>query len=136
LSYARNIAPRAPDEVVPNPASPEMTSVLVTRVPTLPSRPVRGMLRPLRAGLFLTLSGVSPCATCQMISPLLRSMALICPYGGFMMGSPRTDRAPPPPPPPADPVAGAPARPPGPSAPAPAPDPPVVRAPVAALPCT
>src|SRR5262245_9272906 len=44
------------------------------------------------------LSGVSPCATCQAISPLSISNAVMRPYGGLMSGSPCTVRAPPPPP--------------------------------------
>ena len=48
-------------------------------IPAVPVRPVRGMFRPLRSGLLRILSGDSPCATCHTISPLLRSMALICP---------------------------------------------------------
>src|SRR5262245_20867815 len=42
------------------------------------------------------LSGVSPCATDQRISPLLRSMAVMRAYGGFASGRPRTLSPPPP----------------------------------------
>ena len=42
-----------------------------------PWRPVRGIVSPLSAGLFLMLSGVSPCAICQTISPLFRSIAVM-----------------------------------------------------------
>ena len=72
-----------------------------------PWRPVRGMVRPFSAGWFLMLSGVSPCAICQTISPLFRSIAVMRPYGGLMSGSPWTVSAaaaaasPPPRPPPA-----------------------------------
>ena len=38
----------------------------------------------------VTLSGVSPCAICQTISPLLRSIAVMRPYGGLTSGSPCT----------------------------------------------
>src|SRR5437763_7116391 len=54
------------------------------------------------------LSGVSPCAICQTISPLFKSIAVMRPYGGLMIGRPCTKR--PlllsPPPPTAGPVAG------------------------------
>ena len=59
----------------------------------MPPWPVRGMSRPLSAGCSLTLSGVSPCAICQRISPLSRSIALIRPYGGLPSGSPRIAQA-------------------------------------------
>ena len=66
-----------------------MTTVLVTSVPTVPSRPVRGMVTPTSAGWFRIISGVSPCATCHIISPRFRSMALICPFpGGFTIRQP------------------------------------------------
>ena len=45
---------------------------------------------PRNAGLFLTASGVSPCATCQAIAPRFRSIAETVPYGGFRSGSPCT----------------------------------------------
>ncbi len=35
----------------------------------MPDCPVRGMVTPLRSGLFLMKSGVSPCATCQSFVP-------------------------------------------------------------------
>ena len=63
----------------------------------MPACPVRGIVSPLSAGLFLTLSGVSPCAICQRISPLSRSIAVMRPYGGLMSGSPWTVTPPPPP---------------------------------------
>src|SRR6185503_15132788 len=124
LSYARSIAPRAPDGVGPKRGSPTTSNVLVTSWPTVPGRPVRGIVTPLSAGLLRMLSGVSPCGTCQRISPRFMSIAVSCPYGGFINGSPRTVGA-----------AGAPPSPP-PAPPALAPDPPVVRAPDSALPCT
>src|SRR5438046_1950365 len=40
------------------------------------------------------LSGVSPCAICHRISPLFKSIALICPYGGLINGRPWTDNVP------------------------------------------
>ena len=83
--------------VIPR-GSPATRSVLVTNVPTRPGCPVRGIERPLSAGWFLMLSGVSPCTACHTISPLLRSMALMRPYGGLTSGSPRTFKPPPPPP--------------------------------------
>src|SRR6185436_156729 len=47
------------------------------------------------------LSGVSPCAICQTSSPLFRSIAVMRPYGGLMIGSPCTNSplllSPPPP---------------------------------------
>src|SRR5579863_2964638 len=93
------MAPRCPDGVVKKPASPAITSVFVTRVPTRPGLPVRGMLIPFNAGLLRTLSGVSPCATCQTMSPRFKSIAVIRPHGGFTMGRPITVKAPPPSPP-------------------------------------
>ena len=42
-----------------------------------PGRPVRGIVSPLSAGWFLMLSGVSPCAICQTMSPLFRSIAVM-----------------------------------------------------------
>src|SRR2546428_2600632 len=74
-----------------------MIGVFVTSGLTSPGRPVRGMVSPLSAALFLTLSAVSPCAMYQRISPLLRSIALMRAYGGFRSANPRTDRPPPPP---------------------------------------
>ena len=56
----------------------------------MPGRPVRGMVSPFSDGLLRTVSAVSPCAICQRMSPLFRSMALMRAYGGFMSGSPRT----------------------------------------------
>src|SRR5438094_2384008 len=50
------------------------------------------------------LSGVSPCAICQTISPLLRSIAVMRPYGGFTKGRPWMFRAGPPPSPPPPPT--------------------------------
>src|ERR1700676_1550891 len=44
------------------------------------------------------LSGVSPWAICQRISPLSMSNAVMRPYGGLISGNPRTVRPPPPPP--------------------------------------
>src|SRR5829696_8554843 len=38
------------------------------------------------------LSGVSPCGTCHMISPLSTFIAVSTPYGGFTIGSPCTLR--------------------------------------------
>src|SRR3569833_1948647 len=54
---------------------------------------------PLSAGLLRMLSGVSPCAPCQTISPLSRLMALMVAYGGFSNGRPWmvSVRKPPPP---------------------------------------
>src|SRR6478735_472860 len=135
LSYARSIAPRAPDGVGPKPGSPTTSSVLVTSWPTVPGRPVRGIVTPLSAGLLRMLSGVSPCGTCQRISPRLRSNAVRRPYGGLMIDSPRTLSPPPPPPPPpptpASPSAppGGPPRPPPPRPPAPRPPAPGAPAP-------
>src|SRR5580765_1480077 len=133
------MAPRCPDGVGPNPASPAITSVFVTSVPTVPGRPVLGIVTPLSAALLVMFAGVSPCAICQMISPLPRSIALIEPYGGFMIGRPLTFSPPPPPPSPPPSAAAA-----GAAAPAagagvvaaPPPAPAVVRAPEAALPWT
>jgi len=73
------MAPRAPDGVVTKPASPQITSVLVTIGPSKPGRPVRGIFRPFRAGWFLILSGVSPWAICQSSVPFSRPMALMVP---------------------------------------------------------
>src|SRR5215467_7688632 len=101
LSYARSIAPRAPEGVVNTPPSPAMSSVLVTSGLIRPARPVRGIVSPLSDGLLRTLSAVSPCAMYQRISPLFRSIALMRAYGGFKSGRPRTVRPPPPSPPPA-----------------------------------
>ena len=39
------------------------------------------------------LSGVSPCAICQLMSPLFRSIAVMRPYGGLINGRPCTDSA-------------------------------------------
>ena len=44
------MAPRWPFGVVKKPASPAITSVLVTSTPMWPARPVRGMVTPLSAG--------------------------------------------------------------------------------------
>src|SRR5216684_4938160 len=117
LSYARSIAPRAPDGVVAKPASPAITTVLVVSTPMIPERPVRGIFRPLSAGLFLMLSGVSPCGTCHTISPLSRLIAQLRPYGGLPSGKPCMLVAPPPPPPSPPPPAAA-ASPPPPRPPA------------------
>ena len=134
------MAPRAPVGVGPNPASPEITRVFVVSEPTTPGLPVRGMFSPFSAAWFRMASGVSPCATCQITSPLPRSIADSCPYGGFMIGSPCTVSPGAPPPSPAAGAAtaaaagvpGATAR----SPPAADPVPPVVLAPVNALPTT
>src|SRR5262252_8385817 len=91
LSYARSIAPRRPSGSVKNPPSPAITSDFVTSVPIRPSRPVRGIVRPLSAGWLRTLSGVSPCAICQTSSPLFKSIAVMRPYGGLIIGSPCTN---------------------------------------------
>src|SRR5207247_9073737 len=64
-----------------------MTSVLVTSGLTRPGRPVRGTFSPFSAGLFRTLSAVSPCAMCQRISHLFKSIALMRAYGGLRSGS-------------------------------------------------
>src|SRR5271154_7089143 len=75
------------------------TRVLVTINPTpdVPAWPVFGMFRPLSAGWLRMLSGVSPCATCQVISPLSRLIAASVPYGGLKIGSPCTVKPPAPP---------------------------------------
>src|SRR5688572_1485016 len=66
-----------------------MTKVLVVSGPISdPARPVRGMFSPFRAGWSLTSSGVSPWATCHLMSPLARSIAVIRPHGGLIIGSP------------------------------------------------
>src|SRR6185295_4458455 len=72
-----------------------MTRVLVTSAPTAPDWPVFGMVMPFSAGWLRTLSGVSPCGTCQRIVPLLTSTADSTPYGGLKIGSPSTRRPPP-----------------------------------------
>src|SRR4029450_1089017 len=93
------------------------------------------MFTPFSTGLFFTLSGVSPCAICHLISPLSRSIAVILPYGGLPRGNPRTVR--PPPPPPSAPAASAlVAAPPATDRPPPAADPlpPGRRAPVKTFP--
>src|SRR6185503_16444926 len=108
LSYARSMAPRCPLGVVKKPPSPAINSVLVTSTPIRPGRPVRGIFNPLSAGWLRTMSGVSPCAICQTCSPLLRSVAVMRPHGGFTSGSPWTDRPPPPSSPPATAGAGPP----------------------------
>ena len=46
--------------------------------------------------LFIA-AGVSPFATCQAISPLFMSYAVILPYGGFNNGRPSTRGTAPPP---------------------------------------
>src|SRR5206468_1361068 len=99
-----------------------------------PDRPVRGIVRPFSAGWFRTLSAVSPLAICHMISPLFRSIALMCEYGGFSSGRPWTVRPPPPSPPAAGAATAAPAVSPVRPPPADEPEPPVRRAPVTALP--
>src|SRR6185436_9238915 len=48
------------------------------------------MFRPFSAGWFLTPSGVSPCGTCQTISPFDRLIALMVEYGGLRSGNPWT----------------------------------------------
>src|SRR6185436_10198384 len=88
LSYARSIAPRGRLGAVVASGSPAITSVLVTSAPTAPDCPVRGIVSPFSAGWLRTLSGVSPCATCQRISPRSRSIALSRPYGGLSSGKP------------------------------------------------
>src|SRR5690242_10816920 len=88
------MAPVRPSAIVTVPFSPAMTKVLVTSVIAAPPRPVFGIFRPFKAGLFLTLSGVSPCGTCQRMVPDFRSMAEIREYGGFTRGSPLTVSAP------------------------------------------
>src|SRR5437773_9197172 len=67
-----------------------MTRVFVTTAPTAPCWPVFGIVMPLRAGLFRTPSGVSPCGTCQAMSPRSRLIAVSNPYGGFTIGRPCT----------------------------------------------
>ena len=84
------MAPSAPSGVVKTPPSPATTSVLVTSVPIRPTRPVRGICTPCSFGWFRTLSGVSPWAICQMMSPLFRSIAVIRPHGGLSSGRPST----------------------------------------------
>jgi hypothetical protein len=65
------------------------TSVFVFIKPTAATDiPVFGMVRPRNAGLFRTLSGVSPAGTCHKNSPRSRLIAVSVPYGGFMIGSP------------------------------------------------
>src|SRR6516162_8878344 len=71
------------------------------------------------------LSGVSPCAICQRISPLFMSIAVIRPYGGFTSGRPRTARTP---------DVSVTAAPGARSAPASAPAPPLNRGPLVAMP--
>src|SRR4051812_24030985 len=66
------------------------------------------MVNPLSAGLFLMLSGVSPCATCQTFVPSFRFNAVMVAYGGFRIGRPCTVRPPPPSPPPPPPAGPAP----------------------------
>src|SRR5436190_7487826 len=44
------------------------------------------------------LSGVSPCAICQAMSPLFKLIAVFRPYGGLTIGNPCTFSPPPPPP--------------------------------------
>src|SRR5262249_28809847 len=95
-----SIAPRWPVDVVANPPSPAIASVLVTSTPMRPCRPVRGIVSPLSAAWFLMLSGVSPCAICHRRVPLFMSSAVMRPYGGLMSGKPCRGRWPPPPPPP------------------------------------
>ena len=53
-----------------------------------PGRPVRGMVNPLSAGWFRTLSGVSPWANLPHDSPLFKSIAVMRPYGGLTSGKP------------------------------------------------
>jgi len=60
LSYARSNAPTLPDASVKVPRSPATTNYFVVKTPTRPPRPVRGIVKPFSAGLFRTLSGVSP----------------------------------------------------------------------------
>src|SRR5215831_10782465 len=74
------------------------------------------------------LSGVSPCAICHAITPLLRSIAVMRPYGGLTSGRPCTVSD--------APLASAAAGPAGDSAPASAPAPPLRRAPAVAVPWT
>jgi potassium efflux system protein len=83
-------SPRGWSAVVVTCGSPMTTSVLVTIKPTpdVPACPVFGMLTPLSAGWFRTLSGVSPCATCHISSPRSRLIAESIPYGGLTMGRP------------------------------------------------
>ena len=66
----------------------------------MPLLPVRGMFRPLSAGLFLMLSGVSPCGDLPDDFALVQIDRRDAPYGGLMSGRPRTVRPPPPPSPP------------------------------------
>ena len=54
-----------------------ITSVFVTSAPTAPDCPVRGIVSPFSAGWLRTMSGVSPCATCQTISPRSRLIAVM-----------------------------------------------------------
>src|SRR5438477_71294 len=77
------MAPRARPGGAVSCGSPATTSVLVTRMPTLPPWPVFGMFIPRRVGLLRMASGVSPCGTWNFSVPLLRSIAEITPYGGF-----------------------------------------------------
>ena len=70
------------------PGSPAITSVGVLSVPTRPMRPVRGRSTPCSNRWPRMLSGVSPCGTCQRISPALRSMAVMRPHGGLTIGIP------------------------------------------------
>src|ERR1700722_9538261 len=84
------MAPFVPEGNVVLMDSPAITRLLVVSVPISPVLPVRGIVSPASAGLFRTLSGVSPCATCQTISPLSRLIAVMRPYGGFSSGNPLT----------------------------------------------
>ena len=73
------MAPRSPEASVVVWGSPAMSRVFVTRVPTLPGWPVRGMSSPRSASWLRMWSGVSPWGTCHSISPRVMSMALMMP---------------------------------------------------------
>ena len=88
LEHQLDLVGRNPGAFVANPPSPAISSVFVVSTPMRPVRPVRGMVRPFSAGLFLTLSGVSPWAICQASSPRFMSSAVMRPYGGFTSGRP------------------------------------------------
>src|SRR6185503_20147412 len=98
LSYARNLRPPAPgarasgmpagtrdgSAMIESP-SPTNNSVLVTSGALRPGLPSGGRLSGLSSGWS---RGPSPLGTIHTCSPLLRSMAVMRPYGGFRSGNP------------------------------------------------